>query len=111
MSEIIVSREAIKADILAGYSKRPTDKAYNPEIGSIMEKYNYTEKELRLIFQDPEIKATKYKKPKVVSKVLFEEDLTEDVFKKLMKDQREFRKPKVEEVVEMENVDLDNVPF
>jgi len=104
MSEIIVSREAIKADILAGYSKRPTDKAYNPEIGSIMEKYNLTEKELRLVFKDPDIKATKF-----VPKVLFEEDLSEDVFKRLMKNQKEFRKPKVEEVV-IEKIE-DDLPY
>lgn len=105
MTEVIVSREAIKADILAGYSKRPTDKAFNPEVGSIMEKYDLNEKQLRLIFQDPEIKATKYKKPKIISTVLFEEDLTEEVFKKLMKNQREFRKQKEEKVEKEELVE------
>lgn len=109
MSEIIVSREAIKADILLGYSKRPTDKAYNPEIGSIMEKYGYSEKELRLIFQDPDIKATKYKKPKIVSRVLFEEDLSPEVFKKLMNNQKEFRKPKV--VEELKEVVEEDLPY
>lgn len=48
-------------DLNSGYTKTNSEKLYNPEIGSIQEKYGLTDKEVKYLFKHPKLKGVKTK--------------------------------------------------
>lgn len=61
MQEIRISQ--ILDDLERGLTRTPLTPGYNPEIGSIKEKYNLTDKELNYLFKNPKLKGKKTKLP------------------------------------------------
>lgn len=54
MQKIKISQ--ILDDLNRGLTRSPKTGGYNPEIGSIKEKYNLTNKELKYLFDNPKLK-------------------------------------------------------
>lgn len=52
----LLSLTEIKADLQRGLTRTPKDKHYNPEKGSVQEKYNLTLSQVNLTFKHPELK-------------------------------------------------------
>tara|TARA_Y100000590_G_scaffold454413_1_gene601189 strand:+ start:197 stop:652 length:456 start_codon:yes stop_codon:yes gene_type:complete len=76
--QITVSQ--ILEDLENGMTRTPSDKRYNSEVGSIMEKYNLTKYEVTLLFKNEKLKGKKTKQPKELSFVLVDDtETTENV--------------------------------
>jgi len=72
--QITVSQ--ILEDLENGMTRTPSDKRYNSEVGSIMEKYNLTKFEVILLFKNEKLKGKKTKQPRQLSFVLVDDTET-----------------------------------
>lgn len=59
--QITVSQ--ILEDLKEGYTRTPDSEGYDPEIGSIMEKYNLTKRDIKSLFEHESLKHKKTRKP------------------------------------------------
>ena len=69
--QITVSQ--ILEDLENGMTRTPSDKRYNSEVGSIMEKYNLKKYEVTLLFKNEKLKGKKTKQPRELSFVLVDD--------------------------------------
>ena len=72
--QITVSQ--ILEDLENGMTRTPSDKKYNSERGSIMEKYSLTKFEVTLLFKNEKLKGKKTKQPRELSFVLVDDTET-----------------------------------
>tara|TARA_R110002074_G_scaffold190777_1_gene356675 strand:+ start:65 stop:538 length:474 start_codon:yes stop_codon:yes gene_type:complete len=63
----------ILEDLENGMTRTPSDKKYNSERGSIMEKYSLTKFEVILLFKNEKLKGKKTKQPRQLSFVLVDD--------------------------------------
>ena len=85
--QITVSQ--ILEDLENGMTRTPSDKRYNSEVGSIMEKYNLTKFEVTLLFKNEKLKGKKTKQPRQLSFILVDD--TENLTNILIEDDTENR--------------------
>jgi len=70
---VTISLSGVLADLENGITRKEGDKGYNPELGSIQEKYSITKSDVDELFKHPALKGKKVKTPKKVSFVIVDD--------------------------------------
>lgn len=79
MAQIFLSIEGIKQDLKQGLTRLKSDPNYDPELGSIEEKYNLNKTQVQTVFKDSRLKGLRTIKIKNETEIVFQEDVPSEL--------------------------------